>query len=458
MMKRQSSFHIKLLPLLEAVFRDPASLRLGISGEAGSRRFALLRKGPGDTARLLAWGNDLPLVIRLLLPAVAYADTGMLLVYIVAGEIGDEDPDAWIDRNEDRLIPSGFTSDRIATDYVVDGNEVVAMSAVETARDALCAELEKYITIVSLRPPLQGLATLYRQVSESPWVLWKIGVQGSVMARIEGGKVRDVCHYWADSEAFVTDPLSVIREAGPLLRSIAGNGSPLRVMCWTPDDTPQCPDREALLDCQLIAPHELPGLPRRCHEAYGNALYSGAQVQLLPFYKRQRAEALLRTWCTMFNTLRTAAAALILLAVLAAAFIGVNRLLIYRDRAAMVNIDKRYYSLQVLSSRRDSIVGCIRELAEFSAGESAIACLLSDFQTAVPEGMKAEELIIAERDADSWRLTIRAFALSSSLVQSIINNLQRIGGIQDVRMVYSEQVSGKGMQRGLRIKMEAIWR
>ncbi|MBN1575033.1 MAG: hypothetical protein JW913_00670 [Chitinispirillaceae bacterium] len=460
MKNRLSESRLNVVQLLKALLLDPDSLRLGISGTPENRRYALVRIGPQKTATLVAWGNDLPLMLRLLVPAIAHADTGFVPVHLFAEEIGGEDPDAWIDRNEGRTIPPGFIAGQMAIDYVVDGTEVIAMSAVETARDGLLAALEKNVTIASLLPPLQGLAWAYRNAAESPWVLWKIDTQGSVLGRIEGGKVKDVCHYWADLEALTADPSAVTAGVAPLLRSIAGNIAPLRVMCWTPAESTRLPDCLHMNDCRIIPPPQLPGIPRRLHEAYGNALFTGVQAQLLPFHKRQKALAALRAWRKTLYSVKLTAAVLAILAAAAAGSIGVNRLLIYSDRTAIRLVDEQYNTVRLLAARRDSLRRRFEERAAFAAGESALTRLLSDLQEAVPEGMRAEELTIAERDGESWRLTVRAFAQSSSLLQQVIGSLQAIKGIEGVRMVYSEQVSGKGKgaQKGIRVKIEAVWR
>ncbi len=122
----------------------------------------------------------------------------------------------------------------------------------------------------------------------------------------------------------------------------------------------------------------------------------------------------------------------------------------------MFNIEKQYDSIKTLEVHRDSLSGCIRKISEFLEGESGITRFLSELQTAIPEGMRVEELILSEKDAYSWRLTIRFFTVSSALVKPMIDNISGIKGVQDTRLVYSEQVPGKGSQKGgLRVKLEA---
>ncbi len=315
-MKQKSSFHFKILPFLKTAVFSPAFLQMGISGKAESFRFVLVRKSKGNNTVPLAWGNNIPLLLRLFYPPIAHADTGMTPVYIISGNIGDETPEEWIDNNEESLIRAGFNSEMIVTDYVVFGKKIVSVSIMETACNSLYSELEKVFPIISLQPPLQGLASIYRKVCESPWVLWKIDNGGSIIGRIEAGTVVDICHFWAGVEAYLADPTAGINEIWPLLMSISKNAIPLRIMIWATTDIPKPPDNNIFHDCQFIEPPETLGLPKQYHEAYGNALYSGSQFQLAPLNKRIKTEAFFGIWFKIINSIRNAAAALIILALL----------------------------------------------------------------------------------------------------------------------------------------------
>ena len=460
MKKKQSTCHCKLFPLFKTIIREPGSLRMGIAGDAGSRGFVVAHRGKelGNGAIPLAWGDGIPLWMRLLLPVVAHADIGMVPVYLTNADTGGEDPDAWIDRNEARLIPKGFSTEQIVTNYDVEGRNLTALSAVETARDALYAELEENVTVASLQPPLQGLAALYGNVSTMPWILWKITDTGSVMGRIEAGKVTDVCHSWIDIEAAMKDGAAMLGEAEPLLKSLSGTGTTLRVMIWTADDALQLFTGENNLRKGLLSPPPVAGLHRRYHEAFGNALAIRETAQLVPFEKRLNAEAVLRKWHATVAFMRIAAFALAVIAAVAVVSISINRLLINHDRETMLAIDTQYSTLQTLSAQRDSLADRIRKLVTFSAGESTITRFLGALQTVIPEGMKIEELTITERDVATWRVTLRAFALSGSIVQSMIACLREVEGIDNVYMVYSEQASGKGTGKGIRVKVEADWK
>ena len=54
-------------------------------------------------------------------------------------------------------------------------------------------------------------------------------------------------------------------------------------------------------------------------------------------------------------------------------------------------------------------------------------------------------------------LDIRALAFSSSLIGPCITNLQKVRGMRNTRMIYSEQTDVKKSVKGIRVKLECLW-
>ncbi len=443
-------------PLLRALCLEPGTIRFGVATADDAITFCVVaRKGSGDIP--LVWGTGIPAVLRLLIPAIAHADMGPVPQRVVFEPLGSEDPDRWIDRNEARIVPQGFTAERIVNEYAVDGPVIISVSVEMQAFARRVEALEREVTLTALLPSLQGLAWAYRAACDSPWILWKVDRNGSVYAKIDRGSVIDLCHFWAGSAALASDTATVLPAAGELLESIGGSERPLPVMFWTMEDGPRPPGDFFTNMRQLPVP-EIKGLPRGFHEAYGNAITPDGRVQLLPFEKRRAAQKEFRLWHMSLTVFRVATIGLIALAAIAGSSIAVSRFLVARDRTAMKSIDEAYAAVTGARRTLDSLGILFREKSELIAGESAVTRLLCDLQRAFPEGVRAEELVIDERAADTWGFAVRAFTVSSALMQPFLANLQAIPGMRDVRLVYSEQVAAKEKNPGIRFKIEAEWR
>gem|GEM_PF-2381727 len=447
--------------LLRSLILNPFSLRMGISGDSSTLRYVLITATKGGKAGTVpvAWGEgkDIPFVLRIFVPAIARADIGLVPVAMMHEEIGNEDPDSWIDRNETRIIPQGFTADRIETDFATEGTSITAVSVEKSSLDARCSDLESRVTCAAILPPLQGLASAYRDMIREPYILWKIDTGGSVLALVENGKVRDVCHAWPDTQAFDSDPKAVVVDIVPLLVSLGRGELPRQLMFVKPAGSPELPADEPA-GTVLIEPPAIPKLPGRFHEAYGNALYDGDGLQLLPFHKKQQAEARIRLWGNICSGVRLALTALLILTAIGAGQLGLLRLLRQSNRTAVAEIEREYAGIQLAKTKRDSLKMRLDGLAALVAKESSLTRLLSDLQEVFPEGTKAERITIVERDAASWNLVILAFSRSGSLMQPVITALQKIEGSQNVHLVYSERVAGKQPDSGTRFRVEAVWR
>lgn len=446
--------------LLRSLIMSPLSLRTGISGDSSSLRYVLITATKsGKTGGVpVAWGEgkDIPPVLRFFVPAIAQADIGSVPAIMMHEDIGSEDPDAWIDRNETRIIPYGFTPDRIESDFSTEGTSITAVSVEKSSLDACCSDLESRVTCAAILPPLQSLAFAYRDMIREPYILWKIDTAGSVIALVENGRVRDVCHAWPDIQAYVDDPETVVADIVPLLRSLGRGELPRQLMFVKPSGSPKLPANR-LTGISLIEPPAIPMLPDRFHEAYGNALYDGTGLQLLPFHKRQQAEARMRLWGKICSGVRFAITALLVLTAIGAVQLGLFKLLRLSNRTAVAAIEMEYAGMQQAKTRRDSLKTRFDVLAALVAGESSLTRLLSDMQEVFPEGTKAERITIVERDAASWNLVILAFSRSGSLMQPVITGVQKIKGMQDVSLVYSERISGRQPDSGMRFRVEAVW-
>ena len=454
-----SGRHIKYLQLLTVLLRNPDSLRIGYAQEGEGGKLVVIQISKDGKTIPVAWGTGVPFILRLLLPMAVSADLGMVPVHCVAAEPGDEDPDAWIDRNEEQLIPAGFTADQITTESHFENGRLLSMSVVTGSRDAALAGIETAnLQVAALFPPLAGLAHLYRNLRETPFILWYISENGSVLGRISRGNVEKLCHYWADNEALQEDPQGITADAAELAASLQEHHTQSKWFIFSTTPLPAGFSAENTGSPFIPAPTLNTTLPVSFYAAFGNAGIGESGLNLLPFHLRQKRAALKRTFTAAIGVFRTIFLILAMGGVAGGSYIGISRLLQLRDRAAMKSIDIQYEALKRAEEERDSLRTLFKQQAGFIGSESSLTRLLDDLQEVFPEGVKAEEFTVAETGAAAWKLSIRAFSVSSGLMQPAVVNLRKVKGCSDVRVVYSEQAAGQRNTGGIRFKIEAVWR
>ena len=453
--KKVSNSTIRLPRIVKVLFTAPETLRLGVSGPPDKCTFVLVAMKSDGGAEPLAWGAGIPLLLRMIVPVIFRTDIGSVPVHMMTASIGEEDPDAWIDRNEKECTPRGFSAEQVSTDYTVDGTDITVVSVVSEAGNGYCAQYEREGTVASLMLPLQGYAAAYRSISSDAWCIWKTGERGSLLGRIENGKVRDVCHFWADSDALRTRREEVIAEVTPLLESVSGVGG--KQVLIPNNGSEPTDDIIEIPGWSLLEEPVIPSIPSRYSEAYGNAIAEDSVPQLLPFVKRLKARGMLAAFHRTWRALRYTAAALLVLAAVAGIYSGAGRIIEFRDRTVMREIDRNYAALTQARTRRDALLERVRKQSRFIAWESRLTELLGNFQTVFPEGVKMEEMVVAERDIGKWELQVRAFAVSSSLMQPSIDRMEKCSGIHGARLVYSEQAAGGKAGKGIRFRIEADW-
>ena len=459
MKKIRSEWKIRLPQFAAALLQRPESLRIGCSRGTGGWRLAVVRVDTGGKCYPVAWGSDIPALLRMVLPMTVYADLGMTPVHVVTADLDGEDPDAWIDRNEESLTPAGFTVDRIITESDVEGDILTSVTVTGDARDGVLKQLNADdLPAGALLPPLAGLASVYGEKAGTTFVLWYLTGQGSVLGKIENGTVQRICHFWADTEAFITSPKETTTAAAALAASLSGDTSPCQWLLHAEElITDQLAEPEAVSSF-APAPAVFPGLPTAFYAACGNACCGNEGINLLPFQVRQQRKSMTRLFAGTMKTFRVAGIILALLGLVAAGYIGISRLLLSRDREAMTTIDRQFGALMKEEHRRDSLLTVLRQRTGLIGNESGITRLLSELQTVFPDGVKAEEIMIDEMNSTAWKISLRAFTVSSALMQPAVERLRNVTGCGEVRVVYSEQVSGTNRTKGIRFKMETVWR
>jgi hypothetical protein len=192
--------------------------------------------------------------------------------------------------------------------------------------------------------------------------------------------------------------------------------------------------------------------------AYGNALpLPNPCAQLLPPDMQSRAVARQKHFVAALKVCQFIGVFLMASFFAGAGYIAVSSLTIQHDRDAMMVIDRQYAELTAAQATRDTLLVKVIRKNAFVAGESRITRLVGDLQEVFPEGVRAEELTIDERSDNTWNLSVRMYATTSSLLQQSVSMLQKTPGISEVRLVYSE-ANAEAKNGGMLFRIEAIWR
>ena len=127
------------------------SISIGISSYSGILRHAIVYSDKKGKKHILTTGNGIPWYIRLLTPVTAHADLLNTPLLVTTEDIDECDPDQWIDKNEEKVIPAGFSSDQVVNEYSVFGSKLFSFTVTTQARDSIFNQFERYI-LISLRP------------------------------------------------------------------------------------------------------------------------------------------------------------------------------------------------------------------------------------------------------------------------------------------------------------------
>ena len=132
--------------LLSKLLFNLKSLSIGVSLYSGIIRHAIVYQDKNGKKQLISTGTGIPWYIKLLTPVIAHGDLLDTSVLVTSEDLGDTDPDQWIDKNEEKIIPTGFTSDQVVNEYEVHGSKLFSVTAAVKARDSVVERLGKDIS------------------------------------------------------------------------------------------------------------------------------------------------------------------------------------------------------------------------------------------------------------------------------------------------------------------------
>ncbi|MFW5775046.1 MAG: hypothetical protein ACOCW2_02045 [Chitinivibrionales bacterium] len=479
------------------------------------------RKG---TVRLVGCGGRLQQSLLTLLYPSVHADCGNVPVVYISEKLHGEDPETWIDREEKRLIPWGMASDQITTEWDAQDDRICAASIrTDTLQTLVEKSRARGIMFSSLAIPLMDTARLYAQFRKDTFLLWDIAAAGSTVGYVEDGRLKQVAMHWVGQADIRNDPQQALSATVSLMQPLSENRAsecivlrdheliaetakkhesmpaitftkPPRVSLSPPPGDlggaskkggaslkPAASDREGgafkkaavsgVKGAELkkrgvskkvsTSPKKTPAtLDEQYHQAYALALHEQTHADFAPFEHMRDSMRLERSRRTMMGVARWAVAATIIIAVglgAAAGGIGIARTITEKKIApARAEITR----LNRVEASHDSLRQIFDQSAQFLGRESVVTELLSGFQHAFPEGAWAEDITVAEKDTRSWDVSIIAVSYSTATIPVLIGKLEKIAGIRDVKMQYSEQtkVGSKWRKKSaVRLKLVCSW-
>ncbi len=404
--------------------------------------------------KVLSYGTNLKKMLCIL-PVIAGTVLKNAKITLQCNELKNESEDNWIARNEEKLIPPGFTSDQIRNDWdVIDNNIFVATAQEETINKALKDMNTTGVEFSSVSVPLWDIAKLYTERIDGDFVLLKITSTGSQLGFVKDGKLQKLFDHWADIDEIKKDPKNIGAEFSPLIKSIS-SGEDIKGVVVVCNEEFSIPNSFKITDYNILNTPKIENLPPSYNEAYALALHKETHVGYGSVIYKEERDNLDKNRSLFLYSLKYAGWAILLTISLCLLSFTV---LFGLDKYAEMKIaplKPKITAIENSEQKLDSLKTVFKQKANFLGRESIITFLLNEFQEVFPDGMWATNIDIGESSEKSWRIGIIANSYSTSNISSFMSRLGKIEGVKDVRLIYSEKL--KGSRKTMKMKVECDW-
>lgn len=450
-----TSLYKKILLLFNHKYR----IAIGaVPDNSGTYRYVVSATGPDNVARILFHGDDINSLQFFIPPLVLHTALHSTQVYYTGNTLNNEDVDSWLDRNEERIIPFGFTSDQVINEWDVINDRLYSATITKDAFEIFLQKIPKEKLFVrSLSVPLWDLAILYACYIDEDFVIWKIAANESTLGYVRTGRVYALCNFWPGIQDVQNNHTEIGNEMSKVILSLTSGESVEGVFPVVDSPLPALPSDFIIPNYKVCKAPVIKDLPMHFHEAYACSLHQDTQLDFSPGLECRKARNLEHKRIVCLKYLRGiyigACALIVLMAAGAGLLYGIKHYVHTRTVPLQVyikNIDEGNRKL-------DSLKMLYQTKAFFLTRESGITFLLNEFQTVFPEGMCAEQIEVDETGDNEWHISFLALSYSTALVPQFLSHLEKIRGIQNVRMIYSEQTTNI-RERTIRLKIECVWR
>jgi hypothetical protein len=445
-------------PILK-ILNPAIDLHAGLSTSDGEFHYVLLAKKDGKAPEVLMRkkGPVSSLKIPLSIPVNAVLpDVPALLVH---DAFAPHTPEEWIDQNEGKIIPRGCTSSDIINEWCVIDNEIYSGTITKKSHESAFENFSKSkFTVSSLSLPLWDLVRLYGHYLTTPFIIWKMSADGSVLGYSSKGKLCALCNFWAGYNDLAGDQIKIINEALALAKSISPPDQPAPIMVYCPKKSFSIPDSMKNTPQLFLDPPVVPGLSLDSHEAFASANHEDTHLDFADFNHVQQARTLTASRKRALIILRIVSGIMLIGAFALLGLKGAGTVSEKYLNGKMKPIRKYIEQYKTEQGRLDLLTGEMKKKTQFVSQKSQITNALTEMQTAFPEGVWAEQISFTEGASD-WTIAIVAFSNNSASIPLLLKNIAGIKGMTGIRMVYSEQTSirDKTGEKAIKFRLEGEW-
>jgi Tfp pilus assembly protein PilN len=427
---------------------NPFSLRISYVANATGHQFMVVSKTRNGNWSVIYTGSTLPWYYKYLLPPVANTDAGSapFVIKIVNGDCNETDSDTNL---------TGFSPGNVHTVQSCINKHYVSATTTDTSINTVLSTVPPGIIVQSIKPSLWDLAALYSHYIHSPFILWKFNNRDSIACYIENGVITKALTCWIGRDDISENCKDIGREFESFLRTLGGQEKLVPVLFY--------PEKPTIADSVVNHIPTLPtptikGLSTSEHELFAIATADATQMNILPYEHSVKVKNLQKAWNIAHTISRWVLTAVICLLLVTLSSIVFQKI----SQHYMSNSLQEINNLRTVYSKEknsfDSLKNVFTKNAQHIQKESVITTLLNDLQNVFPEGMWAEEISIVESDKSMWKLTIRALCNSSELLSTFNNNLKKVRGTSNHRIIYNENTTLKNKPSSIiRTKVECNW-
>jgi Tfp pilus assembly protein PilN len=441
---------------LSYLINPDITIRIGIAGG----KFVVSAIGKKGDAHVLSFGSDISHLSRWISPRVVYTTTEGTPIKLISADLDGADPEKWVVQHEEKLTPAGFSSDQIVNEWSVHNGMIYSATVSKPALLKLSAETAHPNHIIaSLRVPLWDLGRLYAKSIPGPFIIWKIDQKGSQLGYVRNGYLARLMDSWVSYNDIVQGPSAVAHEIGPYLRSLCQEEPASRIIVVS--DRENLPEALRIDGFSIENPKTIQGLPAQCHESYALSTAEDTDLDFAEHQEQYLARQLEDSRKRSLGIARVCTYAVLafcaFLLLAGGAIQGISHL----QSARLAPIRTAAAELAGYRRQLDSIGIILSQKSRYLQRESVTSGLLSDLQNVFPDGVYAEQISISEADITSWQIDISAVSYSSTLIPELLNKMNGLAGMSQVRLVYSEYTNlrtPQGPKAAIRFKISAVWK
>ncbi len=441
---------------LKTYLNPEIKLRIGAIPVQNRYRYVVTAIDNKENIHIVSYGDDIT-KLWYLPPVAVHTALTDIKVSFVKDELRKEEVGTWLDRNEERIIPPGFTSDQIINEWDVQENTIYSATVTKDSFEGFKKNIPVgKLLFSSISVPLWDFALLYSRYISGPFVIWKITDNGSVLGYVKEGALHSLCNIWPDYDDIHNDAARIGTEISALIKTLTKGDSVTTVVPCSDRKGGALPSEVLIPGYTLASPPEIGGLPAHFHETYACSLHKETNLDFARFADKQKMYALEKKRHYFLKGLKCTAVSLAGVAlVLLLGMLSITCLQKYTERK-IEPLQLFIAQIEKGEHRLDSLKSVYLQKASFLGRESIVTFLMNELQQVFPDGTWAQHIEITEAETNMWHINTIALAYSTALIPRLLSNMEAVMGISNVRMIYSEQTSFGG-KRAIKLKIECNW-